>query len=92
MGVASLQTLNLSRLRSREAFEVDTLRRACEEDGFFFLDLRSENNGEMLRDWSSIKSLMDAWFARPLGEKMRYYCGTVLHGYGFARMIPSSGG
>jgi len=81
VGVARLKTLNLPRLRSREATEVDTLRTACEEDGFFYLDLRRDYGGQMLQDWTLIKSLMERWFTRPLDNKMKYHCGTVLHGY-----------
>jgi hypothetical protein len=79
-GVAHLKSLCLSRLHTRESVEIENLRRACEEDGFFYLDLRHVKNGQMLRDWASVQPLMESWFARPLDEKMKYHCGTLLHG------------
>jgi hypothetical protein len=80
-GVAHLKSVNLARLRSCAPEEAEKLRTACEDEGFFHLDLRNVDNGRMLRDWASIQSLMRPWFNQHLDEKMKYYCGTVLHGY-----------
>jgi hypothetical protein len=80
-GIARLKTVNLAHLRSREPEALKSLQTACEGDGFFYLDLRNVDNGRMLRDWTSIQSLMRDWFNLPLDEKMKHHCGTVLHGY-----------
>ncbi|KAF2685014.1 2OG-Fe(II) oxygenase family oxidoreductase [Lentithecium fluviatile CBS 122367] len=80
-GSARLKTVDLSGLRSRELSETGALLRACEEDGFFYLDIRRVNNAQMIKDWMLIQSLMQPWFARPFHDKMRYHCGTFLHGY-----------
>ena len=79
-GFADLKSLNLTRLQRGNVTEIETLRQACQEEGFFYLDLERVGNGQMVRDWESIQSLMGPWFSRPLHEKMAYHCGTLLHG------------
>jgi hypothetical protein len=54
MGVAQLEAVNYSRLRQREGQELSKLIRACQNDGFFYLDLTNVDDEQMLRDWGNM--------------------------------------
>lgn len=80
IGAARLEAVNLTRLRRRDDLELSKLFRACQNDGFFYLDLANGSSEQMLHDWKAMLPLMRNWFDRPLADKMKYYCGTVRHG------------
>lgn len=80
VGVAQLEAVSFSQLLRRDELELSKLLRACQKDGFFYLDLANGSKSQMLRDWKTMLPLMQRWFDQPISEKLKYHRGTVLHG------------
>ncbi|KAH8664509.1 2OG-Fe-II oxygenase family oxidoreductase [Xylariales sp. PMI_506] len=79
-GIAQLEVLDFSRLLCGDPDELKTLRGACENEGFFYLDLRNVNNGRLYRDWEAVRALMGQWFNQPLDYKMSF-SNNINYGY-----------
>lgn len=56
--------------------------RACENEGFFYLDLNDWESGKMLEDLDIATRLMRLWFEKPLEEKMKNHSDDDCNGYG----------
>lgn len=77
---AILPTISLGSLSQKRPSEASKLLEACRDHGFFYLGLENEPGQKLLQGSEEILALMRQWFRRPLTEKMRYHCQTVLHG------------
>ena len=77
--VACLQSVNLARLQSREPSEVSTLVKACQTNGFFYLNLE-DGGQEFLRDWATALALVTEFYDEPLDVKLQYYRGEGMSG------------
>jgi len=77
--VACLQTISFSRLQSRESSEILRLLKACETNGFFYLNLE-DGAQEYLRDWPTALSLAMEFYNEPLDVKLEYYRGDGMSG------------
>ena len=78
--VAPLNTINYSRLSTKDLLEVDRLIKSCEELGFFYLDLENHPNGQILKDVNSIFRIIKDYFEQPLEVKKKDVTGVPTHG------------
>ncbi|KAK8129188.1 hypothetical protein PG999_001568 [Apiospora kogelbergensis] len=81
MKEAQFYTLNFSSLLSKEEKELASLLSACENDGFFYLDLRDWESGKILQQLDVTEQIMKHWFTLPLDYKMKTETATHAHGY-----------
>lgn len=77
---ASLHTLNFISLLNGDVTEQANLLSACEDHGFFYLDLRDWDSGKMLQTLEDAWVVMKRWFDRPLEEKMKTETISDAHG------------
>lgn len=68
---APLLRLSLHKLLQREPSELERFNRACEDVGFFYLDLKGHGDS-LLRDANALFSVGEALFDLPLPEKQKY--------------------
>ena len=59
---------------------------ACEDHGFFYLDLRDWESGKVLLKLEETWRIMKPWFDQPLAEKLKTETISNAHGWDF---IPS---
>ena len=64
---AFLPSISLAALLSRDDAAVEAVGKACEEHGFFYLDLSGVNG--MTEDWAALLSLAKQYFEQPLEVK-----------------------
>lgn len=70
---APLLRLSLSKLQSNDADEIARLTRACEDLGFFYLDLRGSDTGDsILNDADQLFKVGEELYDLPLEEKRTY--------------------
>ena len=68
--VVRLPVLEYSKLVFKDKIETQRLQAACESHGFFYLDLRDTSDGEVVRTWNQVLTLMDEYFDQTLETKM----------------------
>ncbi|KAG8165695.1 hypothetical protein KVR01_004247 [Diaporthe batatas] len=78
---AQFHTLHFSSLLSGDEDEFARLLSACENDGFFYLDLRDWESGRILQQLHSTDQVLKPWFAGPLENKLKTETVTQNHGY-----------
>jgi len=70
---APLLKLSLTKLQANDPEEINRLVRACEDLGFFYLDLRSSDVGErLLKDADKLFAVGEELYELPLEEKKKY--------------------
>ena len=77
---AHLHTLTFSSVVKGEAAALAALVDACEKDGFFYLDLRDWDSGDMLASLQAAGDLMKEWLKQPLDKKMATETLSDAHG------------
>lgn len=77
---AQFHTLSFSSILSRDEDQVASLLSACENDGFFYLDLRDWESGKILRQLDVTGNIMKRWFIEPLEVKLKTETATHAHG------------
>lgn len=77
---ANLHVLNFSSLLNGDETQLANLLSACEDHGFFYLDLRDWQSGTMIQNLEAAWGLMKPWFAQPLGEKLKTETLSDAHG------------
>ena len=77
---AHLKTIDFSRLLAQENQEVCNLLSACQESGFFYVDLQGQCARGLLEDEEKVYEMMQDYFDQPLAIKMRDKRGTHKHG------------
>lgn len=75
---APLSVIDWGRLKSNDASERKRLLSACEGQGFFYLDLRSDDT--FLRDWQAVLDFMAEYFHQDMSQKMRDDRKSDTHG------------
>jgi isopenicillin N synthase-like dioxygenase len=80
LNIAALETIDFSRLATKDADEIDKLLKCCESDGFFYLNLQNEPTHQILIDLQAILRVMQKYFAQPLETKMRDDRRSNTHG------------
>ncbi|KIL87875.1 2og-fe oxygenase family protein [Fusarium avenaceum] len=78
---ADLHVLNFCSLQRGDDSEKANLLAACEEHGFFYLDLRDWEFGEILDNLEEIWNIMKKWFDQPLQEKLKTETISDAHGF-----------
>lgn len=77
---ANLHVLSFSSLLNGDKSELANLLSACEDDGFFYLDLRDWESGRMLQTLEATWRIIKQWFDQPLGEKLKTKTISDAHG------------
>ena len=77
---AHLETLSFAKLASKEKTELKRLLDACQQQGFFYLDLADSTASQGLDDRRKGLSLTQAWFDRPTEEKMKLCQDSLTRG------------
>ena len=67
--IAALPTISFSSLTARDPDELDKLLQACQDVGFFYLDLRGAASKNILQDWRSVLDFMALYFDQDLSTK-----------------------
>lgn len=79
--VYELETINFSELLSAQPDEINKLRKCCEKDGFFYLDLDDIEGKRMLKDHQRLLALMRRFFKWPDNQKEEFGLLSLDHGY-----------
>ncbi|RGP61347.1 hypothetical protein FLONG3_10581 [Fusarium longipes] len=78
---ANLHVLSFSSLLNGDKSELANLLSACEDHGFFYLDLRDEESGKILQQLEATWEIMKPWFSQPLEEKLKTKTISDAHGF-----------
>lgn len=78
--IASLETVDFSRLLDKDPAEQHKLLELSTKDGFFYLDLQGPNIKKILQDKEAVMQMMEWYFALPETEKAKDIRGTHTHG------------
>lgn len=70
--LAKLDTIIFSKLLDRNPEQVNKLISACENVGFFYLDISDKYSATMLKNLDGVNSAMRDWFAQPESVKRKY--------------------
>ena len=71
ISLASLETINFSRLESKDTAETSRLLQCGQTHGFFYLDFqRTDSTRQFLADKMDILRFMETYFDQPLEVKM----------------------
>ena len=89
--VAELQVINYKRLAANDLGEAEKLFRACQTDGFFYLDLDNPDDQIALNSVDDVYALAKALFALDEAEKLKYDVDKLgemkLNGYTFLNSL-----
>ncbi|CCT65298.1 related to gibberellin 20-oxidase [Fusarium fujikuroi IMI 58289] len=77
---ANLFTVKFSNLFDKESKELDTLLKACERDGFFYLDLQDSCSAKLWRDLERVSAIAKRWFSQPVEDKLKTPTVSLAHG------------
>lgn len=69
---APLLRISLSKLLASDAEEQERCWKACQELGFFYLDLRGHDGEALLADADQLFQLMQSFYDLPISEKVKY--------------------
>lgn len=78
---AHLETLSYAKLAGKDQTELTRLLNACQQQGFFYLDLAGSDVSQALNDPKKALAETTEWFNRPTEEKMRLYQNSVTKGW-----------
>ncbi|THU90839.1 Clavaminate synthase-like protein [Dendrothele bispora CBS 962.96] len=80
--IASLDTVDLGRLLTKNPIEIKKLLDVCMTHGFFYLDLQTCKEGlQLIDDEQGVYRFMEEYFAKPLETKMLDDRKSFLHGF-----------
>ncbi|KAK3314213.1 hypothetical protein B0H66DRAFT_374245 [Apodospora peruviana] len=79
--VAQLQTIRFSPLLDRDEAELAKLTKACETDGFFYLDLSDMGADRLFADLDEASDLVKNWMKQPREKKCETITTSLSHGY-----------
>lgn len=71
--LANLQTIKFAKLANKEPAELQRLLDACQQQGFFYLDLAESGSSEGLETRQNALSVTKKWFESPMEEKMELF-------------------
>ena len=71
LSIAPLETVDFSRLVTRDEAEISKLLASCQTHGFFYLDLQNAESRPILEDAQHVVRIMENYFAQPLEVKMK---------------------
>ncbi|KPM44142.1 hypothetical protein AK830_g2476 [Neonectria ditissima] len=79
--VADLQIINFANLFDKDDKEMEKLLKACDKDGFFYLDLQGAGSDKFWRDLNDVDRITKDWFTQPVGEKLKTPTVSLAHGF-----------
>lgn len=68
---AQLDTIVFTKLLDRDPEQVRKLMSACENVGFFYLDISDHYSASMLNNLENLNAVMRKWFAQPEAKKRK---------------------
>ena len=71
VNIAPLETIDFSRIATKEPAEAAKLLKAAQSDGFFYLDLQNDVADLMLAERRNIVHIMEKYFDQPFEVKMK---------------------
>ena len=77
---ADLCTVKFDTLIERDENELATLMKACERDGFFYLDLQGKTSDKLWKDLDDVGTLTKRWFAQSRDAKLETPSVSLAHG------------
>lgn len=81
VALAALRTIDFSRLMDRNPVEMTKLILACQEVGFFYLNLNSPGCEGLLSNLENVTEHMKQWFNQDRITKMKTVTVSNSHGY-----------
>ena len=81
VNIADLCTVKFHNLFDRDEQELETLLKACERDGFFYLDLQGSGSGTLWKDLDRVGKITKSWFAQPVEVKLKTPTVSLAHGF-----------
>ncbi|OAQ66231.1 2og-fe oxygenase family protein [Pochonia chlamydosporia 170] len=78
---ADLYTIKFDNLFDRDEEELKTLLKACERDGFFYLDLQGMGSEKLWKDLNEVGQITQEWFAQPREVKLKTPTVSLAHGF-----------
>jgi isopenicillin N synthase-like dioxygenase len=69
--IAQIDTITFSKLLDRDPQQTNKLVSACENVGFFYLDISDVHSATMLRNLDALNLIMKDWFAQPASVKRK---------------------
>ncbi|KAK1985470.1 hypothetical protein LZ30DRAFT_708340 [Colletotrichum cereale] len=79
---ATLDTVTFSKVLDRDPETMKTIISACENVGFFYLDISDQYSATMLNNLDKLNSVMKDWFAQPTATKRKELAISMAsHGY-----------
>ncbi|KAJ8124658.1 hypothetical protein O1611_g8982 [Lasiodiplodia mahajangana] len=70
--VYPMQSFDFSKLLSQEPDELERLVRCCQDEGYFYIDLKGIDGRRLLDDQQETLKLMHRFFESPLEAKNQY--------------------
>ncbi|RSL43067.1 hypothetical protein CEP53_011883 [Fusarium sp. AF-6] len=81
VNTADLYTVKFDNLFDGDEQELTTLLKACESDGFFYLDLQGSGSGKLWKDLDRVGEIAKRWFAQPAEVKLETPTVSLAHGF-----------
>ncbi|KAE8421233.1 hypothetical protein BDV36DRAFT_292430 [Aspergillus pseudocaelatus] len=78
---ADLSTIQFTNLFDKDEAELKKLLKACEKDGFFYLDLQGEGSEKFWKDLYDIDRITKEWFSQPADVKLKTPTVSLSHGF-----------
>ncbi|GKU11748.1 unnamed protein product, partial [Fusarium langsethiae] len=78
---ADLKTITFDKLFDKDEGELKRLIQSCEEDGFFYLDLKSAASQKFWVDLHNIDRTTKEWFKQPIEKKLQTPTVSLAHGF-----------
>jgi isopenicillin N synthase-like dioxygenase len=78
---ANLYTVVFKNLFDKDSKELETLLKACERDGFFYLDLQNSSSAKLWRDLERVSEIAKHWFSQPVEVKLKTPTVSLAHGF-----------
>lgn len=77
---ADISTVKFHNLFDANGEELAHLLKACERDGFFYLDLRGPESEKLWTDIREISQITQRWFSQPDEVKVKTPTVSLSHG------------
>lgn len=77
---ADLSTIRFEKIFDKDEEEMARLVQACENEGFFYLDLRSPGSEKLWSDLRDVDSVTQRWFSQPADVKLKTPTVSLAHG------------
>ena len=87
VNTADLYTVKFDNLFDRDEQELEILLKACERDGFFYLDLQGSGSGKLWKDLDRVSEITKRWFSQPVQVKLKTPTVSLAHGFVYCLVL-----